>query len=81
MLYRYKYAHVEWRVSIYGRKLSEWSSLASWVCTNNLFHENVRWLVQTPRLYNVYREANVAGVSSFGDLIRNVCALDFDCDV
>lgn len=25
-----KYQLVEWRISIYGRKLSEWSSLAQW---------------------------------------------------
>ena len=41
-----KYQLVEWRISIYGRKLSEWSSLAQWFYVNRLAHSNVRWLIQ-----------------------------------
>lgn len=36
----------EYRVSIYGRKQSEWDQLASWVVNNDLYSENVVWLIQ-----------------------------------
>jgi len=29
-----KYQLVEWRISIYGRKPSEWNGLANWFYTN-----------------------------------------------
>ncbi len=34
----------------------EWDILASWVVGNNLWSNNVVWLIQIPRLYNVYRD-------------------------
>lgn len=36
----------EYRVSIYGRKQSEWDQLASWFINNELYSENVVWLIQ-----------------------------------
>lgn len=36
----------EYRISIYGRKQSEWDQLASWIVNNELYSENVVWLVQ-----------------------------------
>ncbi|KAG1056842.1 hypothetical protein G6F43_001293 [Rhizopus delemar] len=65
-----KYQMVEYRVSIYGRSLDEWDKLAKWVVNNKLFSANVRWLVQIPRLYNVYRSSNA--ISSFHDVIVNI---------
>jgi AMP deaminase len=50
-----KYQLVEWRVSIYGRHLSEWEKLAKWFYNNRLAHTNVRWLIQVPRLFHLYR--------------------------
>lgn len=50
-----KYQHAEMRISIYGRKPVEWDILAAWVVANNLASNNVVWLIQIPRLYNVYR--------------------------
>jgi len=41
---------------VYGRKPVEWDILASWVVANNLWSNNVVWLIQIPRLYNVYRD-------------------------
>lgn len=52
-----KYQHAEMRISIYGRKPVEWDILAAWVVANNLASNNVVWLIQIPRLYNVYRWA------------------------
>lgn len=36
----------EYRISIYGRKQSEWDQLAKWIVTNELHSENVTWLIQ-----------------------------------
>lgn len=47
---------VLFRLSIYGRRLSEWDKLARWFFTNRLAHNNVRWLIQIPRLYHIYKK-------------------------
>jgi len=65
-----KYQMAEYRVSIYGRSPKEWDKLARWVINNKLYSHNVRWLVQVPRLYDVYRATDI--VESFQDIIRNV---------
>ncbi|KAI8970397.1 hypothetical protein BDF20DRAFT_891020 [Mycotypha africana] len=65
-----KYQMAEYRVSVYGRSLEEWDKLAKWVVHNKLFSPNVRWLVQVPRLYNIYKSS--AHVDNFGDLLRNL---------
>ncbi|KAI9203015.1 putative AMP deaminase Amd1 [Polychytrium aggregatum] len=65
-----KYQMCEWRISIYGRSKDEWDKLAKWIINNKLFSANVRWLIQVPRLYNVYKKSGI--VSSFEDVLRNV---------
>ena len=65
-----KYQMVEYRISIYGRSKTEWDKLAKWVIQNNLFSHNVRWLIQVPRLYNVYKASKL--VDSFEDIIKNI---------
>ncbi|KAI7868505.1 hypothetical protein BDF14DRAFT_1794016 [Spinellus fusiger] len=65
-----KYQMVEYRVSIYGRSISEWDSLAKWVINNKLLSPNVRWLVQIPRLYSLYKATGI--VNSYADFLRNV---------
>ncbi|XP_052155775.1 probable AMP deaminase [Oryza glaberrima] len=65
-----KYQMAEYRISIYGRKQSEWDNLASWIVNNELSSENVVWLVQIPRLYNVYKEMGI--VTSFQTLLDNI---------
>ena len=42
-----------------GRKWDEWDKLASWFFEHKLAHENVRWLIQIPRLYHIYRYSTV----------------------
>lgn len=37
----------------------EWDILAAWVVANNLASDNVVWLIQIPRLYNVYRDQGI----------------------
>ena len=51
-----KYQMNELRISIYGRSIHEWDKLAAWVIDNKLFSHNVRWLIQVPRLYDIYKE-------------------------
>uniref|UniRef100_A0A5B7A1W5 AMP deaminase n=1 Tax=Davidia involucrata TaxID=16924 RepID=A0A5B7A1W5_DAVIN len=65
-----KYQMAEYRVSIYGRKQSEWDQLASWIVNNELYSENVVWLIQLPRLYNVYKEMGI--VTSFQNILDNI---------
>lgn len=59
--------YCEWRVSIYGRSADEWDKIAKWVINNKLFSHNVRWLIQVPRLYNIYKENGV--VRTFEDIV------------
>lgn len=65
-----KYQMVEWRVSIYGRSLDEWDKLAAWVIDNKLISHNVRWLIQIPRLYFLYKKQSI--IENFEQLIVNV---------
>ncbi|KAK7349811.1 hypothetical protein VNO77_07521 [Canavalia gladiata] len=65
-----KYQMAEYRLSIYGRKQSEWDQLASWIVNNDLYSENVVWLIQLPRLYNVYKEMGI--VTSFQNMLDNI---------
>ncbi|KAM3382240.1 AMP deaminase [Capsicum galapagoense] len=65
-----KYQMAEYRISIYGRKMSEWDQLASWIVNNELYSENVVWLIQLPRLYNIYKEMGI--VTSFQNILDNI---------
>lgn len=65
-----KYQMVEWRISIYGKSLDEWDKLAAWVIDNKLFSHNVRWLIQIPRLYDVYKSSGL--MNSFEQIIKNL---------
>ncbi|WCJ21780.1 AMP deaminase [Euphorbia peplus] len=65
-----KYQMAEYRISIYGRKQSEWDQLASWFINNSIYSENAVWLIQLPRLYNVYKQMGT--VKSFQSILDNV---------
>ena len=53
--------------------MDEWDKLATWIVDNKLFSHNVRWLVQVPRLYNVYKSTNI--MANFNDLIKSISLL------
>ncbi|KAG5179298.1 hypothetical protein JKP88DRAFT_201107 [Tribonema minus] len=74
-----KYSMVEWRLSIYGRRLSEWDKLARWFYVNRLSHHNVRWMIQVPRLYSVYKMQGE--VDCFQDMIDRIFAPLFEVSV
>lgn len=65
-----KYQMVEWRISIYGKSIDEWDKLAAWVVDNKLFSHNVRWLVQIPRLYDVYKASSL--MDTFEQIVKNI---------
>lgn len=65
-----KYQHSEPRLSIYGRAPDEWTKLASWAVEHKIYSDNVRWLIQVPRLYSVYRKLGT--VESFQTLLDNI---------
>ncbi|KAI9501431.1 hypothetical protein BX070DRAFT_194672 [Coemansia spiralis] len=65
-----KYQMAEYRVSIYGRSRDEWDKLAAWVVDNKIFSSNVRWLIQVPRLYNIYKATGI--VSNFEQVLVNL---------
>ena len=65
-----KYQHTEYRISVYGRKPVEWDTLAAWVVQNRLYSDNNMWMIQIPRLYNVYKEQGI--VESFQQLLDNL---------
>ncbi|SCV05637.1 LANO_0H11870g1_1 [Lachancea nothofagi CBS 11611] len=65
-----KYQMCEYRISIYGRSLDEWDKLAAWVVDNKVISHNVRWLVQVPRLYDIYKKTGL--VTNFNDITRNL---------
>ena len=65
-----KYQLVEWRVSIYGRKADEWRRLAKWFYTHRLAHRNVRWMIQVPRLYHVYKASGE--IKDFQEMLSNI---------
>ncbi|KAK9453709.1 hypothetical protein V1511DRAFT_66679 [Dipodascopsis uninucleata] len=65
-----KYQMAEYRISIYGKSKDEWDKLAAWVVDNKLFSSNVRWLIQIPRLYDVYKSSGI--VNNFEEIIQNI---------
>ena len=65
-----KYTLVEWRVSIYGRASDEWSKLAKWFYRHKMAHENVRWLIQVPRLFDSYCKGG--NICNFEELLANL---------
>jgi len=65
-----KYTLVEWRLSIYGKKVTEWKTLSHWFYRYRLAHSNVRWMIQIPRLYAIYKHAHA--INSFAELLFNI---------
>ncbi|XP_032894758.1 AMP deaminase 3 isoform X1 [Amblyraja radiata] len=65
-----KYQHSEPRLSIYGRSPSEWVDLARWFINHRVYSPNVRWIIQVPRIYDVFRTKKI--LPSFGKMLENV---------
>ncbi|VDK20792.1 unnamed protein product [Taenia asiatica] len=65
-----KYQNAEPRLSIYGRSRHEWDDLAKWAIDFHVYSPNIRWVVQVPRLYDVYKSKKA--IETFQDMIVNI---------
>ncbi|CAK1583941.1 unnamed protein product [Parnassius mnemosyne] len=65
-----KYTYVEPRLSIYCKRADEWSRLASWAIRHEMHSPHVRWLVQVPRLYDIYRNKRL--LKNFQEFLNNL---------
>lgn len=65
-----KYQHTEWRLSIYGNKRDEWDKLSRWVQSFGLRSPNNRWMIQIPRLYNIYKKNRT--IANFQQMLDNI---------
>ncbi|GIY40094.1 AMP deaminase 2 [Caerostris darwini] len=65
-----KYQNAELRLSIYGRRRDEWDRLAQWAVKHNVFSHNNRWVIQIPRLYDIYKSNNL--VNNFQEILENI---------
>eukprot|EP01042_Synura_sphagnicola_P005200 gene5200-6632_t len=71
-----KSLRAEWRITVQGKTRNDWKKLAKWFYEYKLQSENVRWLIQTPRVYEELKTGNV--VDSFGTMINNFFAPLFE---
>ncbi|CAF5184178.1 unnamed protein product, partial [Rotaria magnacalcarata] len=74
-----KYQHAELRLSIYGRSVDEWDKLANWCVRNTMYSANVGWMVQIPRLYDVYRANGIT--KNFQEFLTNLFQPLFDATI
>lgn len=74
-----KYQNSEPRISIYGRDPLEWEKLGEWFVDHKVYSDNVRWLIQIPRLYSTYKENN--RINSFQDMLDNIFNPIFEATV
>lgn len=65
-----KYQNAELRLSIYGKSRDEWEKLAKWGLEHNVYSDNIRWLIQVPRLYDIFKTNKI--VKSFQEIIDNI---------
>uniref|UniRef100_A0A1Q3G448 AMP deaminase n=2 Tax=Culex tarsalis TaxID=7177 RepID=A0A1Q3G448_CULTA len=65
-----KYQNAELRLSIYGKSPDEWFKLAKWAIDGNVASNNIRWLIQIPRLYDIFKTNKL--MTSFQQILDNV---------
>ncbi|KAM7422556.1 hypothetical protein PAMA_010545 [Pampus argenteus] len=65
-----KYQNSELRLSIYGRCRDEWDKLAKWAVKHRVYSDNVRWLIQVPRLFDVYHTKKQ--LANFQEMLENI---------
>jgi len=74
-----KYTYCEYRLSIYGAKKNEWDTLAEWVVDHKLFSNNVRWMIQVPRLYSIYKASGQ--IQNFAEMLDNIFRSLFEVSI
>lgn len=65
-----KYQNSELRLSIYGKNVDEWDKLANWAIDNDVYSDNVRWLIQIPRLFDIFKSNNL--MNNFQEFLTNI---------
>ncbi|XP_010789800.1 AMP deaminase 3 [Notothenia coriiceps] len=74
-----KYQHAEPRVSIYGRSPEEWDSLSKWFINHKVYSPNMRWIIQVPRIYDIFKEKKL--VTNFSKMLENIFLPLFEATV
>ncbi|XP_052008964.1 AMP deaminase 3-like isoform X3 [Xyrauchen texanus] len=65
-----KYQHAEPRLSIYGRAPEEWESLSKWFIQHKLHSPNMRWIIQVPRIYDIFKLKKI--IPNFAKMLENI---------
>ncbi|XP_062892845.1 AMP deaminase 1-like [Mobula hypostoma] len=60
----------ELRISIYGNSPGEWDQLASWFYDQQVCSRKIRWMIQVPRIYNVFYK--LGKVQCFAEVLDNL---------
>lgn len=60
-------------ISLLSNK-NEWDKLAKWIVKNELFSDNVRWLIQIPRLYDAFKKSGA--VDTFEEVVQSECSVN-----
>ncbi|XP_033967092.1 AMP deaminase 3 isoform X1 [Pseudochaenichthys georgianus] len=74
-----KYQHAEPRVSIYGHSPEEWDSLSKWFINHKVYSPNMRWIIQVPRIYDIFKEKKL--VPNFSKMLENIFLPLFEATV
>ncbi|XP_071382086.1 AMP deaminase 3b [Centroberyx affinis] len=74
-----KYQHAEPRLSIYGRSADEWENLATWFIQHKVHSPNMRWMIQIPRIYDIFRSRKI--VPHFAKMLENIFLPLFEATV
>ncbi|XP_061576870.1 AMP deaminase 3-like [Cololabis saira] len=74
-----KYQHAEPRLSIYGRSASEWEGLATWFIQHKVHSPNLRWMIQVPRIYDIFRSKKL--IPNFSKMLENIFLPLFEATV
>ncbi|XP_072242501.1 AMP deaminase 3b isoform X2 [Leuresthes tenuis] len=74
-----KYQHAEPRLSIYGRSSEEWDSLATWFIQHKVHSSNMRWMIQVPRIYDIFRSKKL--IPNFAKMLENIFLPLFEATV
>nr|XP_009678525.1 PREDICTED: AMP deaminase 3 isoform X2 [Struthio camelus australis] len=74
-----KYQYTEPRLSIYGRSPDEWQNLAKWFIKHKVYSPNMRWIIQVPRIYDIFRSKNI--LPSFGRMLENIFVPLFEATI
>ncbi|XP_026332916.1 AMP deaminase 2 isoform X2 [Hyposmocoma kahamanoa] len=65
-----KYQNAELRLSIYGKSRTEWANLAKWAIQYKVYSDNIRWLIQIPRLYDIFKSNKI--INNVQEFLSNI---------